>query len=458
MGTFKELIERLEQIGNDIADITVKLSNSENIPSDEEKQQLVEKKEAAQQLLKRKLHRYLSLIRTVMRMVPAAGVRSLQSIGLTKAIDNLMILADPDLLDKKFTLEYVKYLNKLLQINDGSWANEILQVSRLATIISAKKLYGRGNNLLAGSVSAFLNDLTKNHHSKMQKLFVEQYRFDLDVASDYLFGAKVLLKSYTLFKSGGSADHQNEQREGMISKLLKKAREQEAENPSSPESEMPRSLLSPENGFQEEDLNNGTPADEKPSTTLDKIFQESVANPAEHDSLPIITNLAPQPPAKSNGYLEDHESAVLFENFQKEFEQTKKSKVRKLCSYDDSDSDEDMFGRGKDHSSPLSRKIINPAALDTEFELRKRKTSEDMDDVFPSRKRALEMFARKASGDSNGHSSVVSSSENSPPPTQLKLELEFPVGLQKRPYPFDDQDDEEFANGSAPRPFPGKAA
>lgn len=460
LGTFKELLDQLQEIGTRISEITLKLADTENIASESEHEQLKQSQEVTRLLLKRKLHRYLSLVRTVMRMVPPSGVKVLQTIGVTKKIDSLMLLADPNLMDKNITLEFLKYLGKLLHLQsyDASWANEFLQVSRLAAIISTKKLYGRGNNLLAGSVSGLLNEMTKHQNSKLQGLFVEKHKFELDVASEYLYGAQILLKSYNLFKSGGQTENQNESRPNLIIKSARVSRDQEGEGFDAVESEMPRSLLTPENGFHEEGFINSALAVETSATALDKIFKECEPAPSTPDSGAIFENSTSQPHGKSNGYLEDAESAAIFESFHKEFEQqTKKPKVRKLCSYDDSDSDDDMFGRGKDLSSPLSRKIINPAALDAEFEQRRRKSSEDADEVFPSRKKALEMFTRKVSADSNSHRSQDGSLENSPPPTQLKLELEFPIALQKRPFPFDDKDDEEFANGAAPRPFPGKA-
>lgn len=458
LGTLKELLERLQQLGTEITDTENKLKDKlleSGGLATPETLELSQTKSRLQVLLKRKLHRYLMFVKTVMRMITIAGVKSLLHFGLTKAVDQLMKLCDPKMMDKTFTLEYIKYLGKVLTIPEGSWAQDILEATYLIEIITNRGLFRRGNNLLAGSVSALLIELTKTQYFAIQKAFVEQNRFALDSATEYLYGANQLIKADKLFKAG-EGDTSRVQSERVITKIMKNSRSPtqvqviNERNPSGEQFDSKNGsevqLVATENGDFEQ----------RPMIEISS-FQASSANPMgteeqhwQDESQRVVSHVHTSVGLAFEAIIDPQQTAL----FEKEFEASKKkSKSKKLCSYDDSDSDDDMFGNGKDHSSPLSRKIMNPAALDGELPVFRRKSSDDTDEMFPGRKRAMEMFARKVSSDSNGRLSA-NSSENSPPPAQLKLDLDS-AGLHKRPFPFDDQDDEEFGlSGQTSRPFP----
>jgi hypothetical protein len=462
LGTFEILIEKIQALAEEIRqmDANIKICQDSFDSKGPRLSELTKRRKELQNLLKRKLFRYLMVLRTVLRMISGSGVRISQGMSLTKTLNELMRFADPLMQDKMFTLEYVKYLGRLVSASETEISEELLEASYLLEIIANKRILGNGDNLLAGSVSFLLVEMTKKEHFKLQKTFVEQNRFLLDSASEYLFGADQIIKADKLFK-GNYGDGSKDRPERLINRIMRNSR-------MSAQTQTAQGVNGQGGDFRE----NGMPLSEN-SEALEIPFSESRENEGNSSSVLFQASsglskdkqrvqgshqtvaVAPMRDNSIEDLLQEKDTPDVFESFQRDFEATKqKSKSKKLCAYDDSDSDEDMFDNSmKDHSSPLSRKIINPAALDGDFEVRRRKSSEDFEDVFPGRKKAMEMFARKVSSDSNAKPNG-NSSENSPPPAQLKLELDYPSGLQKRAFPFDDKDDEDFSNISIPRPFP----
>lgn len=158
---------------------------------------------------KRYIHRFLLLVAMVMKFCDDRVKDHLALDTLTKSVDHAVSVLDPQCTDKILTMEFLKYLKKVVSSQDSNISRSLLDANHFITII--KKVH-RKNNILASQVNSICEELRKLHCFKLQKQFIESHREVLEEMSLYSQGINALLTHYEWIKNTTKSNMESTQK------------------------------------------------------------------------------------------------------------------------------------------------------------------------------------------------------------------------------------------------------
>lgn len=160
---------------------------------------------------RRYIHRFMLLLALVMKFCPDQIQSSLNLSILTQHIDSAVSSLDPDCMDKTLTMEFLKYLKKIVASQDESISRSLLDARHFLTILG--KFHTR-NNIISSQMGAIIEELKKMHCFKLHQLFIEANTEKLEEMREASLSLKGLFSHYEWIKKSARAGENQKGSEG----------------------------------------------------------------------------------------------------------------------------------------------------------------------------------------------------------------------------------------------------